>query len=168
MNEAVRTIKVFGKSTNTCYKVEVHEKDLRTTKLNSEWMEERFEEELTEPRGQSYEEADEETKLYTPDEVLIQEMDELDCRLNIMKEYSVQTLKACKEQGQEWVERLTIEINSRGPEAKDSQIEKERLWHSKIFALGGSIIRFRSTMELARKQDNTQWLMDKITRTMDT
>ncbi|MCI76364.1 hypothetical protein A2U01_0097633, partial [Trifolium medium] len=28
MNEEVRTMKVYGKSTNTCYKVEVREKDL--------------------------------------------------------------------------------------------------------------------------------------------
>ncbi|MCI56529.1 hypothetical protein A2U01_0077780, partial [Trifolium medium] len=31
-------------------------------------MEERFEEELPEPRGQSYEEVAEETEIYTPDE----------------------------------------------------------------------------------------------------
>ncbi|MCI43751.1 hypothetical protein A2U01_0064989, partial [Trifolium medium] len=72
-----------------------------------------------------------------------------------MKEYDVQTLKACEEQGQEWVERLTIEINPRGPEAKDSQIKKEGLWHSKIFALGESITSLKSIMELARKQDST-------------
>ncbi|MCI50290.1 hypothetical protein A2U01_0071534, partial [Trifolium medium] len=48
--------------------VEVREKDLKTANLNSEWMEEIFEEELPEPRGQSYEEAADETELYTPDE----------------------------------------------------------------------------------------------------
>ncbi|MCI52246.1 hypothetical protein A2U01_0073490, partial [Trifolium medium] len=68
---------------------------------------------------------EEETEPYTPDEVLVQEMDELECRLYNMKEYDMRTLKACKEQGQQWVERLTIEINSRGPEAKDSQIKKD-------------------------------------------
>ncbi|MCI66637.1 hypothetical protein A2U01_0087895, partial [Trifolium medium] len=56
----------------------------------------------------------------------------------------------------EWVERLTIEINYRGPEAKDTELEKERLWHSEIFALGNSTTRLISTMELARKQDSTQ------------
>ncbi|MCI25556.1 hypothetical protein A2U01_0046747, partial [Trifolium medium] len=105
---------------------------------------------------------------YTPDEVLLHEMDELDCRLYNIKEYEIRTLKACKEQVQEWLERLTMEINARGPEAKDSQVEKERLWHSKIFALGESSTSLRSTMELARKQDSAQWLMDKITRAMDT
>ncbi|MCI76846.1 hypothetical protein A2U01_0098116, partial [Trifolium medium] len=54
MNEEVRTMKVYGKAANACYKVEVREKDLRTANLNSEWMEERVEEELPEPRGQSY------------------------------------------------------------------------------------------------------------------
>ncbi|MCI49142.1 hypothetical protein A2U01_0070385, partial [Trifolium medium] len=101
-----------------------------------------------------YEESAEETEMevtYTPDEVLIHEMDELDCQLLNMKEYDVQTLKVCKEQVQEWVERLTIEIDSRGPEAKNSQIEEERLWYSEIFALGGSINHLKSTMELARK-----------------
>ncbi|MCI84230.1 hypothetical protein A2U01_0105506, partial [Trifolium medium] len=32
-----------------------------------------------------------------------------------------------------------------GPEAKDTELEKERLWHSKIFDLGNSIIRLKST-----------------------
>ncbi|MCI37636.1 hypothetical protein A2U01_0058860, partial [Trifolium medium] len=72
-------------------------------------MKERLEEELSEPRGQSYEESAEGTKVeetesYTPDELLVQEMDELDCQLYNMKEYEVRTLKACREQGQEWVE----------------------------------------------------------------
>ncbi|MCI76204.1 hypothetical protein A2U01_0097473, partial [Trifolium medium] len=61
-------------------------------------MEERLEEELSEPRVQSYEETAEwteveETESYTPDELLVQEMDELDCQLYNMKEYDVQTLK---------------------------------------------------------------------------
>ncbi|MCI63712.1 hypothetical protein A2U01_0084969, partial [Trifolium medium] len=47
-------------------------------------MEERLEEELTEPIGQSYEESaermeDGEPESYTPAEQLVQEMDELDC-----------------------------------------------------------------------------------------
>ncbi|MCI65027.1 hypothetical protein A2U01_0086285, partial [Trifolium medium] len=68
-------------------------------------MEERFEEEQSEPRGQSYEESAEGIEVsYTPDEVLVQEMDELDCQLYNMKDYDVRTLKACKEQVQEWVE----------------------------------------------------------------
>ncbi|MCI82976.1 hypothetical protein A2U01_0104250, partial [Trifolium medium] len=55
-------------------------------------MEESLEEELSEPRGQSYEEAAEgteveETESYTPDEILVMEMDELDCQLYNMKEY---------------------------------------------------------------------------------
>ncbi|MCI39776.1 hypothetical protein A2U01_0061008 [Trifolium medium] len=92
MNEKVRTIKVYGKSTNTCYKVEVRDKDLEKAKLNSEWMEERVEEEPFEPRGPWYEEAAEETEVevtYTPDELLVHEMDELDCQLINMKEYDV-------------------------------------------------------------------------------
>ncbi|MCI39556.1 hypothetical protein A2U01_0060788, partial [Trifolium medium] len=93
----------------------VREKDLEKANLNSEWMEERVSEEPFEPQEHWHEEPAEEIKVtYTPDE-------------------------ACKEQSQGWVERLTIEINSRGPKAKDSQIAKERLWHSKIFALGNSI-----------------------------
>ncbi|MCI86777.1 hypothetical protein A2U01_0108058, partial [Trifolium medium] len=56
---------------------------------------------------------------------------------------------------QEWVERIAIEISSRGPKAKDSEMEKERLWRSKIFELGNSVNHLRSTMELARKQDST-------------
>ncbi|MCI25921.1 hypothetical protein A2U01_0047112, partial [Trifolium medium] len=111
MNEEVRTLKVYGKSTSHCYKVQVREKDLDKANLNSEWMEESHEEELTEPR-----------------------------------EYDVQTLKACREQGQEWVERFTVEINSRGPAVKNSRAEKEMLWHSKIVALGESITSLRSTM----------------------
>ncbi|MCI50660.1 hypothetical protein A2U01_0071904, partial [Trifolium medium] len=73
-----------------------------------------------------------------------------------MKGYDVRALKVCKEQIQEWVERLTIEISSRGPEAKDSELEEERLWHSKIHDLGNSSTRLSSTMELARKQESTQ------------
>ncbi|MCI40239.1 hypothetical protein A2U01_0061471, partial [Trifolium medium] len=105
MNEEVRTLKIYGKSTTHCYKVEEREKDLEKGKLNSEWMEERYKEELSEPRGQTYEESAEGTEIegtesYTPDELLIQEMDELDCQLYNMKEYDVRTLKACKEQVQ--------------------------------------------------------------------
>ncbi|MCI74541.1 hypothetical protein A2U01_0095805, partial [Trifolium medium] len=53
-------------------------------------MEERLEEEPFEPRGQWYEESAEETEVevtYTPDELLVHEIDELDCRLLNMKEY---------------------------------------------------------------------------------
>ncbi|MCI54822.1 hypothetical protein A2U01_0076072, partial [Trifolium medium] len=72
-----------------------------TANLNSEWMEERFEEGLPEQMGQSYEEAvEQETEIYTLDEVLVHEIDELDCRLYNMKEYDVRTLKVCKEQSQ--------------------------------------------------------------------
>ncbi|MCI79351.1 hypothetical protein A2U01_0100622, partial [Trifolium medium] len=41
MNEEVRTLKVYGNSTNHCYKVEVCEKDLEEAQQNSnqEWME---------------------------------------------------------------------------------------------------------------------------------
>ncbi|MCI65768.1 hypothetical protein A2U01_0087026, partial [Trifolium medium] len=66
-------------------------------------MEERVEEEPFEPRERWYEESAEETEVeetYTPAEILIREMGELDCRLYNMKEYDVQTLKACREQGQ--------------------------------------------------------------------
>ncbi|MCI81306.1 hypothetical protein A2U01_0102579, partial [Trifolium medium] len=47
-------------------------------------------------------------------------------------------------------------------------MEKERLWRSKIFELGNSFNRLGSTMDLARKHDSTEWLMDKITRALDT
>ncbi|MCI22202.1 hypothetical protein A2U01_0043378, partial [Trifolium medium] len=89
MKEEVRTPKVYKNSTNHCYKVEVREKELETTQLNSEWMEERLEVELSEPRGQTYEESveEEEIESYTPDELLVREMDELDCQLCNMKEY---------------------------------------------------------------------------------
>ncbi|MCI54096.1 hypothetical protein A2U01_0075343, partial [Trifolium medium] len=65
------------------YKVEVRGKDLEKTHLNSEWMEERLEEEPFEPREKSYEESAEgteveETESYTPVELLVLEMDELD------------------------------------------------------------------------------------------
>ncbi|MCI93544.1 hypothetical protein A2U01_0114842, partial [Trifolium medium] len=40
MKEEVRTIKVYGKSTGICCKVEVREKDLEKANLNSEWIEE--------------------------------------------------------------------------------------------------------------------------------
>ncbi|MCI87523.1 hypothetical protein A2U01_0108807, partial [Trifolium medium] len=53
-------------------------------------MEERVEEEPFEPKEQWYEESVEETEVeetYTPDEILVHEMDELDCRLYNMKEY---------------------------------------------------------------------------------
>ncbi|MCI72393.1 hypothetical protein A2U01_0093656, partial [Trifolium medium] len=46
-------------------------------------MEERVEEEPFEPRKQWYEESAEETEMeetYTPNEILVHEMDELDCR----------------------------------------------------------------------------------------
>ncbi|MCI76889.1 hypothetical protein A2U01_0098159, partial [Trifolium medium] len=66
-----------------------------------------------------------------------------------MKGYAVRTQKVCKVQIEEWVERMTMEINSRGPKAKDSELEKERLWNSKVFDLGNSVNRLRSTMELA-------------------
>ncbi|MCI35179.1 hypothetical protein A2U01_0056400 [Trifolium medium] len=112
MNEEVRTLKVYENSTNDCYKIEVREKDLEKTPLNSEWMEERPEEELSESEEPSYEESvegteAEETESYTPDELLVLEMDEVDCRLYNMKEYDVRTLKTCRKQVQEWVERLT-------------------------------------------------------------
>ncbi|MCI40975.1 hypothetical protein A2U01_0062208 [Trifolium medium] len=102
MNEEVRTLKVYKNSTNHSYKVEVREKGLEKAQLDSEWMEERREEELSEPEEPSYEESAErteveETESYTPDELLMQEMDELDCQLYNMKEYDVRTLKACKE-----------------------------------------------------------------------
>ncbi|MCI09497.1 hypothetical protein A2U01_0030583, partial [Trifolium medium] len=160
--------------TTHCYKVEVREKDLEETQLNSnqEWMEERTEEELSEPEELSNEESVvgtevEEPTPYTRNELLVLEMDEIECRLHNMKEYDVLTLKACREQGQEWVERFTIEINSRGPVFKNSQGEKERMWHSKVFALGESITSLRSTMELTRKKESAHWLVDKITREMD-
>ncbi|MCI80830.1 hypothetical protein A2U01_0102101, partial [Trifolium medium] len=63
MNEEVRTMKVYGKSTNHCYKVEVRKKDLEKANQNSEWMEERVEEEPLEPREQWYEESAEETEV---------------------------------------------------------------------------------------------------------
>ncbi|MCI89378.1 hypothetical protein A2U01_0110666, partial [Trifolium medium] len=62
-------MKVYGKPTNHCYKIEVREKDLDKANLNSEWMEERVEEEPFETRGQWYEESAEETEMevtYTP------------------------------------------------------------------------------------------------------
>ncbi|MCI24937.1 hypothetical protein A2U01_0046124, partial [Trifolium medium] len=72
MNEEKRTLQVYGKSTNHCYKVEIREKDLEKAQLNSEWMEERLEEEeLPASRGQSYEESTEGTDVietYNPDE----------------------------------------------------------------------------------------------------
>ncbi|MCI61240.1 hypothetical protein A2U01_0082497, partial [Trifolium medium] len=37
MNEEVRTLKVYGKSTNACYKVEVRENDLEKASVNSEY-----------------------------------------------------------------------------------------------------------------------------------
>ncbi|MCI42470.1 hypothetical protein A2U01_0063707 [Trifolium medium] len=88
-------------------------------------MEERSEEELSEPEEQSYEVSaegieEEESEPYTPAELLVLETDELGCQLYNMKEYDVRTLKSCREKGQEWVERLTIEIDSRGPAAKNS------------------------------------------------
>ncbi|MCI71247.1 hypothetical protein A2U01_0092510, partial [Trifolium medium] len=61
-------MKVYGKPTNTFYKVEVREKDLTIANLNSEWMKEGFEEGLPEPRGQAYEETAEEIEIYTPEE----------------------------------------------------------------------------------------------------
>ncbi|MCI64919.1 hypothetical protein A2U01_0086177, partial [Trifolium medium] len=62
-------MKVYGKPIKQCYKVEVREKDLEITRQNSEWMEERVEEELLEPRGPWYEESAGGTKVsYTPDE----------------------------------------------------------------------------------------------------
>ncbi|MCI43395.1 hypothetical protein A2U01_0064632, partial [Trifolium medium] len=72
-------------------------------------MEERPEAELSKPEEPSNEESAvgtevEETTPYTPDELLVLEMDEVECRLNNMKEYDVRTLKACREKGQEWVE----------------------------------------------------------------
>ncbi|MCH79573.1 hypothetical protein A2U01_0000325 [Trifolium medium] len=131
MNEEVRTFKVYGKTTSRCYKVDIREKDLEDAPPtpSPEIEEEIDEEELSELEELS------ESEDYTPDELLGREMDELDCRLHNMKEYDVRTLKACREQGKEWIERLTIEINSRGPAAKSSQEEKERLWHSKVFDL---------------------------------
>ncbi|MCI41070.1 hypothetical protein A2U01_0062303, partial [Trifolium medium] len=102
--------------------VEVREKDLEIAQLNSEWTEGRFEEEASEETEEG------EIASYTVEEMLVHEIDELDYQLYNMKECDVRTLKVCKGQIQEWVERLTIEINSRGPEAKDSQMEKERLW----------------------------------------
>ncbi|MCI57142.1 hypothetical protein A2U01_0078393, partial [Trifolium medium] len=63
MNEEVRTLKVYGKSTNDCYKVEIRENGLERANLNSEWMEERPEEELSELQGQSYEESAEGTEV---------------------------------------------------------------------------------------------------------
>ncbi|MCI57166.1 hypothetical protein A2U01_0078417, partial [Trifolium medium] len=92
--EEVRTLKVYENSTNHCYKVEVCEKDLEEAPLNSnqESMEERSEEELFEPEEPSHEEsavgtAEEEQAPYTPDELLVLEMDEVECRLHNMKEY---------------------------------------------------------------------------------
>ncbi|MCI88125.1 hypothetical protein A2U01_0109411, partial [Trifolium medium] len=61
-------------------------------------MEERVKEEPFELREQWHEESAEETEVeetYTPAEILVHEMDELDCRMYNMKEYDVQTLKAC-------------------------------------------------------------------------
>ncbi|MCI75640.1 hypothetical protein A2U01_0096909, partial [Trifolium medium] len=60
MKEEVRTIKVYGKSPGACCKVEVRDKDLEKENLNSEWMEERVEEEPFEPQGPWYEEPAEE------------------------------------------------------------------------------------------------------------
>ncbi|MCI67246.1 hypothetical protein A2U01_0088504, partial [Trifolium medium] len=65
-------------------------------------MEERFEEEASEETTEETEEG--EIASYTLDEVLVHEMDELDYQLSNMKGYDVRTLKACKEQSQEWVE----------------------------------------------------------------
>ncbi|MCI63543.1 hypothetical protein A2U01_0084800, partial [Trifolium medium] len=52
MNEEVRTMQVYGKSTRACCKVEVREKDLDKANLNSEWIEERANEEPFEPQEQ--------------------------------------------------------------------------------------------------------------------
>ncbi|MCI93719.1 hypothetical protein A2U01_0115017, partial [Trifolium medium] len=54
MNEEARTMKVYGKTTSTCCKVEVREKDIEKANRNSDWMEERVEEESFEPREQWY------------------------------------------------------------------------------------------------------------------
>ncbi|MCI38550.1 hypothetical protein A2U01_0059778, partial [Trifolium medium] len=94
MNEEVRTLKIYGKSTHDCYKVEVREKDLGKANVNSEWMEERTNEEPFEQQEKGYEEPAEEIEVtYTPDEVLIHGIDELDCHLLNIKEYDVRTLK---------------------------------------------------------------------------
>ncbi|MCI78546.1 hypothetical protein A2U01_0099816, partial [Trifolium medium] len=63
MNEEVRTMKVYGKSTNNCYKVEVREEDLEKANSNSKWMEERFEEEASKETTEETEEG--ETTFYT-------------------------------------------------------------------------------------------------------
>ncbi|MCI49186.1 hypothetical protein A2U01_0070429, partial [Trifolium medium] len=69
MNEEVRTLKVYGKSTYDCYKVEVRKKDLEKANVNSEWMGERTNEEPFEPQVQWYEESAEEIEVtYTPNE----------------------------------------------------------------------------------------------------
>ncbi|MCI71494.1 hypothetical protein A2U01_0092757, partial [Trifolium medium] len=80
--------------TDHCYKVEVREKDLEEAQLNSnqEWMEERPEEELSDQEEPSNEESAvgtevEEPTPYTPDELLVLELNEVDCRLHNMKEY---------------------------------------------------------------------------------
>ncbi|MCI92428.1 hypothetical protein A2U01_0113724, partial [Trifolium medium] len=52
MNEEAKTMKVYGKTTSNCCKVEVRAKDLEKAVLNSEWMEERVDEEPFEPREQ--------------------------------------------------------------------------------------------------------------------
>ncbi|MCI44169.1 hypothetical protein A2U01_0065408, partial [Trifolium medium] len=58
-NEEVRTLKVYENSTNHYYKVGVREKDLEEAQLNSnrKWVEERPEEELSEPEEPSNEES---------------------------------------------------------------------------------------------------------------
>ncbi|MCI73153.1 hypothetical protein A2U01_0094417, partial [Trifolium medium] len=57
-------------------------------------MEERIDEEPFEAREEWYEEPAEEIEvIYTPDEELVHDMDELDYRLLNMKEYDVRTLK---------------------------------------------------------------------------
>ncbi|MCI51594.1 hypothetical protein A2U01_0072838, partial [Trifolium medium] len=67
MKEEARTIKVYGKPTGACCKVEVREKDLEKVNLSSEWMEDRGDEEPFSP--QWYEEPAEEIKVtYTPEE----------------------------------------------------------------------------------------------------
>ncbi|MCI78621.1 hypothetical protein A2U01_0099892, partial [Trifolium medium] len=54
---------VYGKSANTCCKVEVRDKDLENGNLNSEWMEERVNKEPVEPQGPWYEEPAEEIEV---------------------------------------------------------------------------------------------------------
>ncbi|MCI29269.1 hypothetical protein A2U01_0050478, partial [Trifolium medium] len=110
MKEEVRTIKVYGKSTNACCKVEVRDKDLEKANLNSEWIEERGEEESFESQ-ESSEEATAETEegkiaSCTPEEILVHHVDELNYQLCKMKEYDVRTLKVVRREMQEWVERI--------------------------------------------------------------